>query len=125
MMTIEEHIKFWIKNAESDLESSTKMFENNIFNWSLFVGHLALEKILKAHWIKTNQQLTPPKVHNLLKLAEYSQIDLSEEQMEFLAMVNQFHLETRYQQYKDDFRAIATKEFTQQNLQKSKRCFHG
>ena len=117
-MTLEEHIKYWIKNAERDLESSSNMFSAGIFDWSLFVGHLALEKMLKAHWIKTNHQPIPPKTHNLMKFAEYAKIKLTEDQMDFFRTVNQFHLEARYQEYKDDFRTIATKEFSQKILEK-------
>ncbi|MBM2814153.1 MAG: hypothetical protein HW421_915 [Ignavibacteria bacterium] len=120
MMSLEEHIEHWLKTSEKDLESASNMFSAGIYDWSLFVAHLALEKLLKALWIQANQQAFPPKIHNLMKLAEQAGIELTEEQVEFFRLVNQFHLEARYQEYKDDFQKIATKEFSNHNLIKIK-----
>ena len=92
-----EHIDYWIKSSESDLETANNMFDSKFFDWCLFVGHLALEKLLKSIWIKANQQMIPQKTHNLMKLAETSNLELSEEQIEFLRLVNQFNIEARYQ----------------------------
>jgi HEPN domain-containing protein len=123
MMTIDEHIEYWVKNSLIDLKSSSNMLTAGIFDWCLFVGHLALEKMLKAHWVKANQQSIPPKIHNLMKLAELAKIELTENQIEFFRIVNQFHLEARYQDYKDEFRTIATKKFETENLQKINEVF--
>jgi len=62
----------------------------------------------------------PPKIHNLMRLAELANLGLDEEQIEFLRLVNQFQLEARYQEYKHDFHEIATKDFSSTNLNKIK-----
>lgn len=115
-MDINEHIDYWFKSSESDLETANNMFKSKFYDWSLFVGHLALEKLLKAIWIKANNQMIPPKTHNLMKLAESSFLKLNEEQNEFLRLVNQFNLEARYQEVKDSFHKLANEEFANNNL---------
>ena len=45
----------------------------------------------------------PPKIHNLVKLADLSKIDFSEEDKLFLMEVNEFNLEARYPDYKQLF----------------------
>lgn len=111
-MTIDEHIEFWYNQSNEDLNTSIKMYESGIFDWSLFVAHLALEKLLKAAWIKQNNNPNPPKIHNLVKLANSSNIKLTKEREKLYLIINNFQLEARYQSYKDNFKKITTKEFT-------------
>jgi HEPN domain-containing protein len=65
----------------------------------LFFTHLALEKILKAHWVKDNVEDVPPKTHNLTYLLNKSTLDLEEEDSDFLQSLNIFQLEGRYPDY--------------------------
>ena len=72
-------------------------------DWCLFIGHLVLEKILKALFVQDNNNQLPPKTHNLIKLARHTNINLTEEQEVLLDEVNDFNLEARYPQYKNEF----------------------
>jgi HEPN domain-containing protein len=117
-MTIKEHIKFWLNSAEEDLESAQVNFDNHRYNWCLFIGHLAIEKVLKANFVKTNNNKIPPKIHDLIKLAELSKIRLDKETKEFFFILNKFNLEARYPEYKNNTSKIATKEFTSSNFDK-------
>jgi len=56
------------------------MFESGKYDWCLFVGHLALEKLLKALFVDQHENDMPPKIHNLVRLAELSSIGLNEDQ---------------------------------------------
>ena len=48
-----------------------KNFETEQYTWALFIGHLTIEKLLKAIYAKVNQENPyPPKIHNLNILAE-------------------------------------------------------
>jgi HEPN domain-containing protein len=116
-VTINEHITFWLDQSTEDLNTAFKMLESRIFDWALFVGHLSLEKVLKAKWIEFNKNSNPPKIHNLVTLADKSGIILTKEQIKNYLTINNFHLEARYQNYKDDFKKIANKEFSEKNLQ--------
>ncbi|MEE9430172.1 MAG: HEPN domain-containing protein, partial [Melioribacteraceae bacterium] len=75
-MTKEEHIKYWIDSAEHDLETAESLFNSHKNDWCLFIGHLVIEKILKATFVDNNKNDIPPKTHNLVKLAELAKINL-------------------------------------------------
>lgn len=63
-------IKYWIKTSEDDLSSMESIFNAGNYDWALFIGHLSLEKIMKALWVKNNTSDVPPKTHNLKKIAD-------------------------------------------------------
>jgi HEPN domain-containing protein len=122
-MNKNEYINFWVESADADLETAFIIYENKRYNWSLFIGHLVLEKILKAHFIKNNDGNVPPKIHNLIRLAELAKLKLEEDLLEFFRNVSNFQLESRYPEYKNEFFKIATEEFTNQNLLKIKEIY--
>jgi HEPN domain-containing protein len=122
-MNKSEYINFWVDSADADLETAFIIYENKRYNWSLFIGHLVLEKILKAHFIKNNDGNVPPKIHNLIRLAELVKLKLEEDLLEFFRNVSNFQLESRYPEYKNEFFKIATEEFTNQNLLKIKEIY--
>ena len=123
MMTIEEHTKHRIDSAQNDLTVAEDLFNTSKYDWCLFIGHLVIEKTLKALYIQKNKELTPPKIHNLLKLASASKIELSDEQLKFFDLVNNFHLEGRYPEFKNEFYKIADKEFAQKNIEIIKETY--
>jgi len=122
-MTKEEHIAYWIQSAEHDLIAAESLFNSAKYDWCLFIGHLVLEKTLKAIFVQFNENKVPPKIHNLVKLAELSSIQLTDEQKIFLDEVNDFNLETRYPDYKLEFYQRCTKEFTLNYFSKIKENF--
>jgi HEPN domain-containing protein len=98
-MNIEEQINYWITTAEYDLPVAEHLFESGYYVWCLFIGHLVLEKILKAHYVKDTGD-TPPKIHDLVKLAERTKLNLKRDQIEFLVKANNYNLESRYPDFK-------------------------
>ena len=79
-MTKEDHITYWCESAQHYLEASESMLETVRYDWCLFVGHLALEKTIKAIFVDRNDNNMPPRIHNLVRLAEISAIELDGEQ---------------------------------------------
>lgn len=122
-MKIEEHIQFWIESADNDLDTAQKLFEAEKFDWCLFLGHLVLEKALKAHYVQDNENQMPPRIHNLVKLAEKTHIPLSEENRVFFDEVSDFNLEVRYPEYKKEFQRKWTKEFCEEKFTKIKEHY--
>ena len=55
----------------------------------------------------------PPKTHNLVKLAENTNIVLNADQNFFLDEVNDFNLEVRYPEYRREFYKQCTKDFAE------------
>ncbi len=122
MMTIEEHIQYWISTAEFDLPVAESMFEKGHYVWCLFIGHLVLEKIIKAHYVKDTGQ-TPPKIHDLVKLANKTKLQLTDEQLLFLDEVLDFMIEARYPEYKQKLFKTFTKKYTKEKITQIKEMY--
>jgi len=90
------------------------LFNTERYDWCLFIGHLVLEKTLKALFVQNSADLLPPKTHNLVKLAENAKIPLTDQQKFLLDEVNDFNIEVRYPQFKDALYKKCTREFSQQ-----------
>ena len=82
-MTKKEHIDYWLKSAEKDWETIKFLLKGKRYVHELFFGHLYLEKILKALWVKNNKENYPPKIHNLLSILKQAKIELEENQQLF------------------------------------------
>lgn len=121
-MTIKEQVEYWVELAEQDLPVAESLLKNGHYMWCLYIGHLILEKILKAKYVKDNEK-TPPKVHDLLKLANATNLKLSPEISEFLNRVTDFNIEARYTDYKSRFYKLCTKEFTETNFLKIRKTY--
>ena len=93
---IDRQIAYWRDGAQKDLIFAEKsILRDRETLYGLFFAHLALEKILKAHVCKTTREI-PPRIHKLVALARLGQLDFSQEQLDFLAIVNIYNLEGRY-----------------------------
>ena len=78
----------------------------------MFLSHLVLEKILKAYYVNNNNDV-PPKIHDLVRLAEKSNLKLTEEQFQVLERATYFNMSARYPDEKLKFYKICTKEYTE------------
>ena len=114
-MTRDEHIAYWVEESDRDLAVMRSLFDNQHHTWSLFVGHLVLEKLLKALYVK-KVDLHVPQIHNLLKIARACGLQMTDEQEEFLLEVTTFNIKARYPDYKQSFQRKANREFTADRL---------
>lgn len=104
---------YWIKSSDQDFKTMNDLFKTKNYSWSLFLGHLVIEKLLKACYVSSEQK-HPPMIHNLLKLAEYTGLNLSAREKEVLDTITTFNLSARYDSYKQDFYQRCTKSFAEQ-----------
>jgi HEPN domain-containing protein len=114
MMTKEQHIEFWIEQANDDWTAVGTLFDGKNYLQSLFFAHLVIEKLCKSLWIKHNLDNIPPRTHNLIILLSATPIKLTTEQSEFLLYLNRFQLEGRYPDYMTKMRSICTELFTKE-----------
>ena len=106
-------MEYWIKSADNDYDTMRVMYENKKNTWSLFIGHLVIEKLLKGLYAKKNEDNPYAiKSHNLLQLAEKCNLELTEEQVEKLQIITQFNISGRYDDYKESFNQKCTDEYT-------------
>lgn len=79
-------MEYWIKSSDEDYDVMQVMVENKKNTWSLFLGHLVIEKLLKGLYAKNNPENPYTiKSHNLLALAEKCKLELTDEQVEKIA----------------------------------------
>lgn len=121
-MDTKVHIEYWLKSAAHDLEVADTLFQNEKYDWCLFIGHLVIEKVLKAFYVQDKKEI-PPKIHNLIRLAENTGIPFTYEQLALLADINDFNIETRYPDLKFSFCQTCTKEFTERYFLKIKETY--
>lgn len=56
---LEKTIRYWTDGAAYDLETGKRLLEVERFPYALLLGHLAIEKILKALVVKTTGEHAP------------------------------------------------------------------
>jgi len=105
-------ISYWLSSSDRDYQVMIDLFNKGHYTWSLFIGHLVIEKLLKA--VYSQQYMTsPPLIHDLLRLAEKIDLELDDEQKDILDTVTTFNIQARYDDYKLEFYNKCTKDFTQ------------
>ncbi|MHB8338390.1 MAG: HEPN domain-containing protein [Ignavibacteriaceae bacterium] len=107
---IDKTIRYWLDNADDDYETMSVLYNNKRYTWSLFIGHLMIEKLLKAYYVQIKEEF-PPFIHNLLRLAEMKNISVSEEKKVKLVTITAFNIQARYDDYKMSFQKKCTPEF--------------
>lgn len=107
----EKLIRYWIESSDNDFKTMNDLFETQNYNWSLFMGHLVIEKLLKACYVNHNKE-HPVLTHNLLKLALKSGVDVNDELQLQLVTITSFNLNARYDDYKMVFYKKCTPEYT-------------
>lgn len=112
-------IKYWIDGSDDDFETMIAMYESKRFSWSLFIGHLMIEKLLKALYVKVKSDY-PPLIHNLLRLAEKADLELTDDKKEQLVTITAFNINARYDDYKTSFKNLCTADFTISWIEKLK-----
>jgi len=93
------------------------MFNSKRYSWALFIGHLMLEKLLKAYFLHAKSDY-PPYIHNLLRLAEKADLECDEIIKEQLVTITAFNINARYDDYKLSFKQRCTSQFTTEWIEK-------
>ncbi|MFN0036518.1 MAG: HEPN domain-containing protein [Saprospiraceae bacterium] len=117
-MTKVEHIEYWKATAEKDWGAAQVLLKKRMYPQALFFGHLVLEKLLKAHFVKDNAEDFPPKTHNLVRLAAKTALEMNEDDFGFLEEMNDYQLEGRYPDYLLSIYRTATKSVTVEVFEK-------
>jgi len=110
-------MNFWIESSEDDYKTMKDLHSTNNNAWALFIGHLVIEKLMKALYAKTNAEKPhAPKTHNLITLIDSCNVEVDQAKNAMLAVINTFNISARYDSYKKDFKAKATTEYTTQQI---------
>lgn len=116
---VEKVVNHWVETSEEDFQTMINLFESRSFNWSLFLGHISIEKLMKALYVKRFCKHAP-FTHNLYRLSELSNLELSEEFSDWLDKITSFNLNARYDDYKREFYLECTEEYTKEWIERIK-----
>lgn len=116
---VEKLVKHWIDTSDEDFNTMTSLFDAKSYGWALFLGHISIEKLFKANYVNKFRKHAP-FTHNLYRLAELSEIKLTDEYSDWLDKITSFNLNARYDDYKREFYSLCTVEFTGEWIEKIK-----
>jgi|SRR6056297_2066201 len=112
-------IDFWLDSSEKDFKTMMDLFRTKNNNWTLFMGHLVIEKLSKALFVK-NKEDYPPLIHDLRRILEKADAEIDEDKKVILDTVTRFNIKARYDDYKQNFYKLCTDNFTKEWVDKIK-----
>jgi len=118
-MTKEEFINYWIDASEMDYKAMENLFNSKDYVWSLFIGHLVIEKLLKALAVSNDIEQVP-RIHDLNKIAKLAGLQLDNSKKNLFDIITSFNIETRYPDFKKEFYKKCDSLFTSKYIEKIK-----
>jgi HEPN domain-containing protein len=109
----------WIESSDNDYKTMLDLFDTRNYSWALFIGHLVVEKLLKAYYIRT-QEVFPPLIHDLKRIGEKAGILFDKDKEVIIETISQFNIRARYDDYKQEFYRLCTREYTVEWIEKIK-----
>jgi HEPN domain-containing protein len=119
---IDKTVSYWVESAKYDLRVAEAMYRVKKYPYTLFMGHLALEKLLKGLVVKQTKTHAPFS-HSLPYLAKSSRITIPESIQVSLSEFMEFHIEARYPDASKAFYKKCTNQYTKAKLKEIKRVF--
>lgn len=108
---VDKIIKHWIETSDNDFNTMLTLYNSKSFVWALFLGHISVEKLLKALYVKRFKEHAP-FTHNLYRLCELISIKVTDEYSDWLDEITSFNLNARYDDYKKEFYKLCTSDYT-------------
>jgi HEPN domain-containing protein len=115
----EKIVKHWIEKSDDDFNTMLTLYNSKSYVWSLFLGHISTEKLLKALYVKQFKEHAP-FTHNLYRLAELIGLEMSDEYSDWLDEITSFNINARYDDYKNEFSKLCTENYTKNWIEKIK-----
>lgn len=94
-MNVEKQTSYWRQGAVEDLRAARVLLEKGYARHALFLAHLALEKLLKAHVVLQTRDLAP-RTHLLPRLMELTGLSPSKEHDAFIKRFDRYQIAGRY-----------------------------
>lgn len=110
-------ISYWLDTAERDHKTMEHLYSSHDYHWALFMGHLVIEKLLKA--LIVARETGQPSVllsHDLLLLASRAGLEPDRRQQDLLDLFTTFNISARYPDYKESFYRKCTPKYTAERL---------
>ena len=114
----------WLSLAEYDLATACDMSKAKRYLYVAFMCQQAIEKILKACYVKQHTS-TPPYTHNLLRLIKELNFkdEMGDELMAAVEELNSYYIESRYTEDIEELSKLLTEAKAASVLNSTKELF--
>ena len=85
----------WVNASRYDLQTAKALLRSRRYIYVLFMSQQSIEKLLKAHVTRVTGELAP-RIHNLVRLAELSGQEFTDEERVLLERLSLYYLQSRY-----------------------------
>jgi HEPN domain-containing protein len=117
-------IRNWIAGSEYDLTTAKHMLDTGRYIYVIFMCHLSLEKIFKAH-VEFHEDKMPPRIHDLITLLDRSGLDIPGKLKNILLELNGVSIPTRYPEDIQPICRNSEKIFAREFLSRRRRPWNG
>lgn len=114
-------LDYWIESSDKDFKTMLDLYQTKNNSWALFMGHLVIEKLLKALYVN-NKGDYPPMIHDLRRICEKAGVEPNETEKVTLDSISRFNINARYDDYKQSFYLLCNDSFTTEWIEKIKNC---
>jgi HEPN domain-containing protein len=114
---IDSLANYWRESSEQNYATMQNLIKTKEYSWALFLGHLVIEKLLKALYVRRLEK-HPVFSHDLLRLANKIDVELPTSFEEWLDEITTFNINARYDDYKQSFNKLCTIDFTIEWIEK-------
>ncbi len=114
----------WLSLAKYDLATAQDMLKAKRYLYVAFMCQQAIEKILKACYVKQHTS-TPPYTHNLLRLVKELTFkdDVGDDRIATIEELNSYYIESRYTEDIEELSKLLTETKAVSILNSSKELF--
>jgi HEPN domain-containing protein len=119
---IEKTINYWKDGAQYDMDTAFDIFKTGRYPYVLFMAHMALEKMIKALYVKRIGKHAP-RTHSLTLLARKLRGEIPRDILEELASYAGFHVQTRYPDYLFEYYDHCNEQYTREALNQMQEVF--
>jgi len=102
---------FWIESSDKDYKTMKNLYNSKDYHWALFIGHLVIEKLLKAVYVRRMKK-NPLPIHDLLRLSKMAELETNKQIEDWLDNITAFNINARYDTYNQEFYKLCTKKYT-------------
>jgi len=110
-LNVQNIVDYWIESSDDDYNAMLDLFQTRNFGWALFIGHLVIEKLLKAYYTKMHNEY-PPMIHDLRRIGERAGIEFDDRKLVLVETISQFNIRARYDDYRRNFQKLCTPEYS-------------
>lgn len=96
----EKSINSWLSQASEDIKTAGTLLEASRYTWCAFICQQAIEKCLKAGYVKIHKKI-PPYTHKLELLCKLLKLNPPDSIMDIIIKIDKYYIATRYPSYKE------------------------